>query len=84
MPAVSWPSHYSSLQAPSLSASLDANTSSQDIANESTLDANGVADVSTASSQDGAHISRRAMLAGIAGIGVVLGGVGIWRLSSSG
>ncbi len=81
---VLWPSHYSSLQAPSLSASLEVNTSSQDIANESTFVANGVADAATASSQNGSRISRRAALAGIAGIGVVLGGVGIWRLSSSG
>ena len=82
--SISWPSHYSSLHSPSLSASLDMNTPSQDIAQESTLVANGVADVATTSSQGGSRISRRAALVGIAGIGVVLGGVGIWRLSSSG
>ena len=83
VPVVSWPSHYSSLQAPSLSASLNVTTSSQDIAHESTLVGYDVVKVATTSSQDGARISRRAALVGIAGIGVVLGGVGIWRLSSS-
>jgi serine/threonine protein kinase len=84
VPGVFWPSHYSSLQAPSLSASLNVTTSSQDIAHESTLVSHGVANVAATSAQDGGRISRRAVLAGIAGIGVVLGGVGIWRLSSSG
>jgi serine/threonine protein kinase len=84
VPGVFWPSHYSSLQAPSLSASLKVTTSSQDSAYESTLVSHGDANVAAISAQDGAHISRRAVLAGIAGIGIVLGGVGIWRLSSRG
>jgi serine/threonine protein kinase len=84
VPVVFWPSHYSSLQAPSLSASLNVTTSAQDSEHESTLVAHDVVNVAASSSQDGGRISRRTVLAGIAGIGVVLGGVGIWRLSSSG
>jgi serine/threonine protein kinase len=81
MPGVAWPSHYSSLQAPSLSASL--NMSSQDT-NADTSKSQEVVNISLISAQKGARISRRTALVGIAGIGVILGGVGIWRFSSGG
>ncbi|MBV9616256.1 MAG: hypothetical protein JO031_12435 [Ktedonobacteraceae bacterium] len=84
MPVLSWPSHNSSLRVPSLSASLDLSTSG--IANISTSAQDVLANVNTSTppSQNRAHISRRTMIAGLAGIGVVVGGVGIWRLSSNG
>lgn len=77
------PSHYSSLQAPSLSASLDMSTPGRDTVDLHTSALVADRDASTISSNR-ARISRRTMIVGIAGIGVVLGGVGIWRFSSQG
>ncbi|MBA2395613.1 MAG: protein kinase [Ktedonobacteraceae bacterium] len=81
LPERAWPSHYSSLQAPSLSASL--NMSSQDMRAQ-TVESNDVADVSTIAAPNGTRISRRTAVLGLVGISVLLGGVGIWRASSSG
>ena len=76
-PGVHWSAHFSSLHAPSLSAPLNMNTSTQDTAVAITA--------STHSSQHtNAHISRRTLFAGIAGVILLSGGVGIWRFSSQG
>jgi hypothetical protein len=45
---------------------------------------NAVAESTNTSSQNKGHISRRTLVAGIAGIGVLLGGVGIWSLMYGG
>jgi serine/threonine protein kinase len=76
-PDIHWSSHFSSLQAPSLSASLHVQTSNRDTAVAITA--------STTSSQHAnAHISRRTLFAGIAGVILLSSGVGIWRFSSQG
>ncbi|MBV9614819.1 MAG: serine/threonine protein kinase, partial [Ktedonobacteraceae bacterium] len=84
MPVLSWPSPNSSLHVPSLSTSLDLSMS--DTANVSTSARDVLADVNTSTppSQNRAHISRRTMIAGLVGIGAIVGGIGIWRLSSNG
>ena len=84
MPMLSWPSPNSSLHVPSLSTSLDLSMS--DTANVSTTARDVLVYVNTSapSEQNRAHISRRTMIAGLAGIGAIVGGVGIWRLSSNG
>ncbi len=70
--------HSSSLQAPSLSASLNVNTSMHE-----TTASPVSPTAATTTSQRRAPISRRTLLVGIAGIGILAGGIGIWRFSSS-
>jgi serine/threonine protein kinase len=77
IPVIHWSSHFSSLQAPSLSASLNVQTSIRDTAVAITAS-------TTSSQHTNTRISRRTIFAGIAGVILLSGGLGIWHFSSQG